>query len=309
MSAFSHTSVLPGETLTALRPQAKGRYLDGTLGGAGHSLALLEASSPDGFLYGFDRDAEAIQAAEARLARFPGRFELHQRNYSEAPGWIPMESLDGVLLDLGVSSHQIDSPDRGFSFQHEGPLDMRMDRRGGPTAADLVNGLPADELARIFWTLGEERNSRRIARGIEMERKMRPFTTTLQLAAFIEQLVPRRGARIHPGTRVFQALRIAVNEELAAIQDALPGLFRLLRPGGRLAVITFHSLEDRIVKEFIRTEARNYDVLGDYDHPDFRQDRPARGEELHRKGLVPSEAEIGLNPRARSARLRVLERL
>lgn len=309
MSTFSHTSVLPAETLAALRPRSGGHYLDGTVGGAGHARAVLEASSPAGFLFGCDRDADAIQAAGGRLAEFNGRFELRLANYTEAVTWIPAGSLDGVLLDLGVSSHQLDSPGRGFSFQHEGPLDMRMDRRDGPTAADLVNGLPAEELARIFWTLGDERHSRRIARAIEAGRTMRPFTSTLQLAAFIEQLVPRRGARIHPATRVFQALRIAVNDELAAVRQSLAGLFGLLRPGGRLAVITFHSLEDRIVKDFIRTEARDYDVVGDHDHPDFRKPRPARGIELFRKGLVASEAETTVNPRARSARLRVVERV
>jgi len=309
VSTFSHTSVLPAETLAALRPRSGGRYLDGTVGGAGHARAVLEASSPDGFLFGCDRDADAIQAAGGRLVEFNGRFELRLSNYTEAVTWIPAGSLDGVLLDLGVSSHQLDSPGRGFSFQHEGPLDMRMDRRDGPTAADLVNGLPAEELARIFWTLGDERHSRRIARAIEAGRTMRPFTSTLQLAAFIEQLIPRRGARIHPATRVFQALRIAVNDELAAVRQSLAGLFGLLRPGGRLAVITFHSLEDRIVKDFIRTEARDYDVVGDHDHPDFRKPRAARGIELFRKGLVASESETAVNPRARSARLRVVERV
>lgn len=299
---------MPAETLQALRPRAGGRYLDGTLGGAGHASAVLEASGPDGFLIGCDRDDDALEAAGRRLAGFPGRFELRRGNFAEAPGWFPAGTFDGVLLDLGVSSHQLDSPGRGFSFQHDGPLDMRMDRRGGATAADLVNGRPAEELAQMFWKWGEERESRRIARALEAERSMRPFNTTLQLADFVERLMPRRGSRIHPATRVFQALRIAVNEELSSLHDALPGLFSLLRPGGRLAVITFHSLEDRIVKEFFRAEARDYDFQGPHDHPDFRTPRPPRGIDLHRRGLGPSEEEIAANPRSRSARLRVLER-
>jgi 16S rRNA (cytosine1402-N4)-methyltransferase len=300
---------MPSETLAALRPRSGGRYLDGTVGGAGHSEAILSSSAPDGFLCGCDRDDDALEAAGRRLSVFPGRFELRRGNFSEAAGWIPAGTLDGVLLDLGVSSHQIDSPERGFSFQHDGPLDMRMDRRGGPTAADLVNGLPAEELARIFWKWGEERESRRIARALESERRMRPFTTTLSLAGFIESLVPRRGARLHPATRVFQALRIAVNEELASLEAALPALFNLLRPQGRLAVITFHSLEDRIVKDYFRTEAREYEIRGSYDHPDFRVPRAARGLDLHRRGLVASDEETAANPRSRSARLRVLERI
>lgn len=295
--------------LEALLPRSGGRYLDGTTGGAGHATAILEASSPDGFLYGCDRDEDALQAAGERLARFAGRFELRRGNFADAADWIRTGSLHGVLLDLGVSSHQLDTPERGFSFQHEGPLDMRMDRSGGPTAAELVNGLPAEELARILWNYGDERDSRRIARAIEAERKMRPFTTTAQLANFLERLMPRRGSPTHPATRSFQALRIAVNGELEAVHRGLERLFPLLAPGGRLAVITFHSLEDRIVKDFMRREARDYDFSTPEDHPDFRTPRAPRGIELHRKGIAPTEAETASNPRARSARLRVLERI
>jgi 16S rRNA (cytosine1402-N4)-methyltransferase len=307
---FSHQPVLLTEVVTSLQPKAHGRYLDGTLGGGGHASAILEASSPDGFLYGCDRDAEALAAAHDRLKPYGDRFKTRQCNFTEADRWIAPQSLDGVLLDLGVSSHQLDTPERGFSFQKDGPLDMRMDQNGpGPTAADLVNSLPADELADLFWKLGDERHSRKIARAIETERRNRPFTTTGQLAQFIERICPRRGAPTHPATRCFQALRIATNDELTSVQDGLERAFRLLIPGGRLAVISFQSLEDRIVKEFMRREARDYDFEGPEDHPDFRHPRHRRGKELVRKGLVASESELDTNPRARSARLRVLERL
>ncbi len=310
MPPFSHQPVLLNEVVTALQPKAHGRYLDGTLGGGGHAEAILEASSPGGFLYGCDRDPAALRAAGDRLDRFVGRTEIHHGNFSGADQWIAPGSLDGILLDLGVSSHQLDTPDRGFSFQQDGPLDMRMDPTGGgPTAADLVNTLPAGELADLFWSLGDERHSRRIAQALVEERRNRPFTTTGQLAASIERVCPRRGSPTHPATRCFQALRIATNGELASVREGLERAFPLLAPGGRLAVISFQSLEDRIVKEFMRREARDYDFEGPVDHPHLRTPRPARGRDLARKGIVASEAELAANPRARSARLRVLERL
>ncbi len=296
--------------MSALQPKGQGRYLDGTLGGGGHAAAILEVSSPDGFLYGCDRDAEALSAAREQLKPYTERLETHQGNFTEADRWIAPKSLDGILLDLGVSSHQLDTPERGFSFQKDGPLDMRMDQsEASPTAADLVNTLPASELADVFWKLGDERHSRKIARAIETERRNRPFTSTSQLAQFIERICPRRGAPTHPATRCFQALRIATNDELTAVQNGLERAFRLLAPGGRLAVISFQSLEDRLVKEFMRREARDYDFEGPEDHPDFRHSRRPRGRELARKGIVASESELSTNPRARSARLRVLERL
>lgn len=310
MSQFSHQPVLLTEVVSALQPKAHGRYLDGTLGGGGHAEAILEASSPDGFLYGCDRDSEALAAARQRLTPYADRLETHHCNFTEADRWVAPRSLDGILLDLGVSSHQLDTPGRGFSFQADGPLDMRMDQSGaGPTAADLVNSLPAGELADLFWKLGDERHSRKIARAIETERRNRPFTSTGQLAGFIERICPRRGAPTHPATRCFQALRIATNDELKSVQDGLERSFRLLAPGGRLAVISFQSLEDRLVKEFMRREARDYDFDGPEDHPDFRRPRRPRGRELARKGIVASPSELDSNPRARSARLRVIERL
>ena len=307
---FSHQPVLLHEVVTALQPKAHGRYLDGTLGGGGHAEAILEAGSPGGFLYGCDRDPAALRAAGDRLGRFEGRTEIHHGDFSGADQWITPGSLDGILFDLGVSSHQLDTADRGFSFQQDGPLDMRMDPTGGgPTAADLVNTLPAGELADLFWSLGDERHSRRIAQALVEDRRNRPFTTTGQLAASIERVCPRRGSPTHPATRCFQALRIATNGELASVREGLERAFPLLTPGGRLAVISFHSLEDRIVKEFMRREARDYDYEGPVDHPHLRTPRPPRGRELARKGIVASDAELAANPRARSARLRVLERL
>jgi len=310
VSPFSHQPVLLTEVVSALQPKAHGRYLDGTLGGGGHAEAILEASSPDGFLYGCDRDSEALAAASERLKAFSDRLETHHCNFTDADRWIAPHSLDGILLDLGVSSHQLDTPGRGFSFQADGPLDMRMDQNGsGPTAADLVNSLPADQLADLFWRFGDERHSRKIARAIETERRNRPFTSTGQLARFIERICPRRGSPTHPATRCFQALRVATNDELKSVENGLERSFRLLAPGGRLAVISFQSQEDRLVKEFMRREARDYDFDGPEDHPDFRRPRHPRGRELARKGIVASESELSTNPRARSARLRVIERL
>ncbi|MFM8877520.1 MAG: 16S rRNA (cytosine(1402)-N(4))-methyltransferase RsmH [Verrucomicrobiota bacterium] len=310
MSLFSHQPVLLDEVVTALQPKAHGRYLDGTLGGGGHAAAILGGSSPDGFLIGCDRDPAALAAAQERLGTFVGRFETHHCDFKDADRWVAPGSLDGIVLDLGVSSHQLDTPGRGFSFQSDGPLDMRMDPSSGdPTAADLVNGLPAEALADLFWKWGEERQSRRIARAIAEERRQRPFTTTRQLADFIERICPRRGSPTHPATRCFQALRIATNGELDSVEEGLERAFPLLAPGGRLAVISFHSLEDRLVKDFMRRESRDYEFEGPVDHPHLRRPRTPRGKELARRGIVASDAEVQANPRARSARLRVLERM
>ncbi|KAB2662724.1 MAG: 16S rRNA (cytosine(1402)-N(4))-methyltransferase RsmH, partial [Verrucomicrobia bacterium] len=242
-SGFSHTPVLLKEVLEALRVRPGGRWVDGTCGGGGHSEAILAASSPGGWLWACDQDGDAIEAARARLARFEGRFELRRMNFSELAGWVPAGGADGVLYDLGVSSHQIDTAGRGFSFQMDGPLDMRMDGRGGLTAADVVNTWPASELARVFWEYGDVRESRRIARAIESERASRPIESTGRLAALIERVCPRRGQKKHPATAPFMALRIVVNGELERLAEGLAGAMRMLRPGGRLAVITFHSIE------------------------------------------------------------------
>ena len=209
------------EALAALRPRPEGRYADGTLGGGGHAAAILAASSPSGWLYGCDRDGAAIEAAIRRLAEFAGRFEIRRANFAELADWISPASCDGVLLDLGVSSPQLDEAERGFSFQRDGPLDMRMDRRQPVTAAELVNGLHETELQEIFWQLGGEPQARRLARAIVRERQARRLETTAQLASLIERLAPRRGKKRHPATRVFQALRMAVNDERRSLSSGL----------------------------------------------------------------------------------------
>lgn len=297
------------EVLAALRPAPGGRYADGTLGGAGHASAVLTASSPTGWLFGFDRDGVALEAAQERLEKFAGRFELHHRNFDEMAQVLQPASCDGVLLDLGVSSPQLDRAERGFSFQADGPLDMRMDARQSVTAAQLVNELPAAELADLFWKLGEEPKSRVIARAIEQTRTARKFTTTGELAALVEQVNPRRGSRVHPATRVFQALRMAVNDELGSLERGLQAAWTVLKPGGRLAVITFHSLEDRMVKDFGRERARDYTVPGPVDVPELRQPKAPELVLVTRKPVVATEAETAANPRARSAKLRVFEKI
>jgi 16S rRNA (cytosine1402-N4)-methyltransferase len=295
--------------LETLAPKPGGRYADGTIGGAGHASAILRASAPDGWLYGCDRDGEAIDAARKHLAGFSGRFDLRQGRFDELDSWVPAGGCDGVLLDLGVSSPQLDTAERGFSFQQEGPLDARMDQRQELTAGQLVNEFGGDELARIFWELGEERESRRIARAIIEARKLGRLETTRQLADLIERVVPRRGRKMHPATRVFQALRIAVNDELGALKRGLPAVWRLVRTGGRLVVITFQSLEDRAVKEFGRNLARDYVAAGPVDVPELREPKRPELRWISRKAIQPSAQEIAENPRARSAQLRVAERI
>jgi 16S rRNA (cytosine1402-N4)-methyltransferase len=298
------------EVLNALRPQASGRFADGTVGGAGHAALILNASSPTGWLYGCDRDGVAVEIAKKRLAEeFAGRFDLRRGNFAEMTEWIPASSCDGVLLDLGVSSPQLDTAERGFSFQQDGPLDMRMDDRQPLTAADLVNGESVEALARIFWEYGDERESRRFARAIVQDRELRKFERTRQLAELMERISPRAGKKAHPATRVFQALRIAVNDEMGSLRRGLEGAVKILKPGGRLAVITFHSLEDRAVKEFGRERTRDYTFSGAVDVPELRQPSVPDLKWVSRKAILPGEEELKANPRARSAQLRVFERI
>ena len=301
---------MAAEVLAALKPVPGGRYADGTLGGAGHAARLLAASSPTGWLSGCDRDGVALEVARARLAgKFAGRFELRRGNFSELADWVAEKSCDGVLLDLGVSSPQLDRAERGFSFQQDGPLDMRMDDRQPLTAADLVNTEEPAALAKIFWEYGDERDSRRFAKAIAHDRALRKFETTKQLADLIERLAPRHGKKAHPATKVFQALRIAVNDEIGSLKRGLAAAVKILKPGGRLAVITFHSLEDRVVKEFGRERTRDYTFTGAVDVPELRTPCVPELKWVSRKAIMPGEAELDENPRSRSAQLRVLEKI
>jgi 16S rRNA (cytosine1402-N4)-methyltransferase len=298
------------EVLDALKPGPGGHYADGTIGGAGHAVSILTASSPTGWLFGCDRDGIAIEAAKKRLAeKFAGRFELRRGNFAEMAGWIPAAGCEGVLLDLGVSSPQLDSPERGFSFQYDGPLDMRMDDRQILTAADLVNGASAEELAKVFWEFGGERESRRFAKEIVRDRERQKFETTWRLAGLIERLNPRRGKKTHPATKVFQALRIAVNDEMGSLKCGLDAAVKILKPGGRLAVITFHSLEDRVVKEFGHERSRGYTFAGKVDVPELRESQTPELKWVTRKAIRPGKVELEENPRSRSAQLRVLEKI
>ncbi len=297
------------EVLDALKPRPGGRYADGTIGGAGHAAIILAVSSPTGWLFGCDRDGDAVEAARARLAEFAGRFEIRHGNFAELAGWIPAAGCDGVLLDLGVSSPQLDCAERGFSFQHDGPLDMRMDTRQLLKAADLVNGASAEELAKMFKELGGERDARRFANTMVYDRVSQKFETTRQLAELIEKISPRRGKKAHPATKVFQALRIAVNDELGSLKRGLDAAVKTLKPGGRLAVITFHSLEDRVVKDFGRARSRDYTFAGGVDVPELREPRVPELKWVTRKAIKPGAAEIAENPRSRSAQLRVMEKI
>lgn len=302
-----HQPVLYHEIIHALQPKSPGFYVDGTVGAGGHARGILEACAPDGRLLGLDLDPQALALAGETLAPYQPRFHLLQASYAALDsvllqlGWPPVQ---GILLDLGLSSMQVDHPERGFSFLHDGPLDMRFDPRQPVSAADLVNTLPEAELVEILYRYGEERKARQIARAIL---QARPVQTTRQLVAVIEAVSPRRSDRLHPATRTFQALRIAVNRELDTIQSALPQAVAALAPGGRLAVISFHSLEDRLVKEFFRRESR--DCLCPPRQPVCTCGHVATLKEITRKPVTPTEAEIKQNPRARSAKLRVAEKI
>lgn len=303
----NHVPVLPDEVVDGLQVEAGGRYIDATVGGGGHARSILAASSPPGRVLGLDRDPDALAAAAEQLSEYAHRLKLVHASFANlketarANGFVP---ADGVLFDLGLSSLQLADEKRGFSFTADGPLDMRFDpSSGGPTAADLVNQLSAEALAEILYRYGEERQSRRIARAIVDER---PLETTGDLVRVIESTVgPRRG-RLHPATLTFQALRIAVNEELTALEAALPQAVQILAPGGRLAVIAFHSLEDRLVKRFMRRESK--DCICPPELPICTCDHQASLNVITRKPIRPAEQEVSANPRSRSARLRVAER-
>ncbi len=308
MNRFEHKPVLLTEVMAQLDLQPGGVVADGTLGGAGHAAAMLKATSPNGFLYGCDRDGAAVKAAAERLAEFAGRFDLRRGHFGELADWVPAGSCDAVLLDLGVSSHQLDSAERGFSFSHDGPLDMRMDDRQALTAAQLVNELDAAALAKIFWEYGDESQSRKIAGRIASQRAVRPIQKTGELAALVEAVTPRHGRRTHPATKVFQALRIAVNDELAGVRAGLDAALVILKPGGRLAVITFHSMEDRLVKRYGRERAGEFDWDVVAMRPDWSKPRRPELKVRTGKAIKPGSAEVRENPRSRSAQLRVFEK-
>jgi 16S rRNA (cytosine1402-N4)-methyltransferase len=295
-SQFHHVSVLPQEVLDGLAPRPGGRYIDATLGGGGHAAALLEASAPDGRLLGIDTDPAALAAAGARLAPFGERAALARGNFRDLEALARQAGfgeVQGILMDLGVSSHQLDTAGRGFSFQADAPLDMRLDPGGPQTAADLVNDTPESELADILYRYGEEHASRRIARFIAEARRRQPIERTAELAEVVVRALGGRRGKLHPATRTFQALRIAVNRELESLELALPQAVGLLAAGGRLALISFHSLEDRIVKQFFRAQSGG-------DEPALRI--------ITKKPIEAAEAELRANPRSRSAKLRVAER-
>ena len=300
-----HVPVLLAEVMAAARVQPGERWIDGTFGRGGHSSALLERGAQ---VLALDRDGDAEPAARALEARWPGRFEWKQRTFEDLKtcchehGW---DEVDGVLLDLGVSSPQLETAQRGFSFQADGPLDMRMDRSGGRTAADLVNELSEEELADIFYEHGGEREARRVVRALAARRRTEPFRTTGELAAVVAQTLPhRRAGGVHPATKVFQALRIAVNREQEALLAALPQAVEIMKPGARLAVISFHSGEDRVVKQFLRE--RGSEWLETPRHPNTVPNPQHQLRDVRR--YLPTEEEIARNPRARSARLRVAVR-
>lgn len=305
-----HQPVLYHEIIHALQPRGGGLYVDGTLGAGGHAFGILQSSSPDGRLLGLDLDPQALSLAAEKLAPFGERAILRRSSFAalldqlDALGW---QAVDGILLDLGVSSMQLDTAERGFSFLKDAPLDMRLGPDVPRTAEELVNHLPEGELADLIYRYGEERRARQVARAIV---NARPLHSTLALAQVVTRAVTagrQAHSSIHPATRTFQALRIAVNGELDALEAVLPQALRVLAPGGRLAVISFHSLEDRIVKQFLRREAT--DCLCPPRQPVCTCGHKAVLRELHRQPLYPQESEVVENPRARSARLRTAEKL
>ncbi len=303
-----HISVLYKEVLDGLQPVSGGLYIDGTLGFGGHTLGLLQASSPNGRVLAFDRDKNAITEASRRLAEHDVLAYTHiiHASFAEMGMLAPANGfaeVDGIILDLGLSSMQLDSRTRGFSFRYPASLDMRFDETDGVTAAELVNELSADSLSNIFWRYGEERRSRFFARKIV---ENRPINTTTQLADLISAHSSRK-QRTHPATQIFQALRIAVNDELGALERGLPAAIKLLKPGGRLAIISFHSLEDRFVKRSFRE--LSMDCVCPTHQPICTCDHRAVVSLVRRKAIQPTSAEIAVNPRSRSARLRIAKKL
>ena len=315
MSSFGHLSVMAREVIEGLNLKSSGVYIDGTLGGAGHSKLILEGSAPNGFLIGIDLDDDALAEGRRVLKEFEGRFELIKGNFRDmlilTKEILGGRKVDGIVLDLGVSSYQLNEASRGFSFMKEARLDMRMDKSQEVSAFEIVNEYSVDELKNIFWNYGEEKKSLTAAKAIIEAREQKPIETTTELASILEKAIGAkgftRGKKIHPATKVFQALRIAVNDELGSVEEGLKGAFDLLGKGGRLAVISFHSLEDRIVKNFLRDGEKG--CICPVDFPRCRCGRVPTMKLVGRKAQKPGEEEIEYNPRARSARLRVAEKL
>lgn len=301
-----HLPVLPREVVHLLKVGAESLVLDGTLGGGGHSFLMLSQGAQ---VFAMDQDQEALDYANQRLSEFGNSFQSFHTNFADFEEHLPSElkgNLDAILIDIGVSSHQIDEAERGFSFQKDGPLDMRMGLLWDETAADVVNHREEADLANIFYHYGEEKQSRRIARGIVERRQQQPFSRTLELANFIESMIPRRG-KTHPATQCFQALRIEVNQELQVLQTFLDKAIDWLKIGGRLGVITFHSLEDRLVKRHFQKLSMEW-----LDRPEWPAPRPNpefRLKLINKKPAEAQEDELKLNPRARSAKFRVIERV
>lgn len=312
MSGFHHIPILRDTVVSLLAPQRGGTFVDGTLGGGGHAEAVLERLPEGGRLYGIDRDGAAIEAASLRLARFGEAFTAIRGNFFDMKRLLAGQGVmeaDGILLDLGVSSHQLDTPERGFSYHEDAPLDMRMDPSAPLSAYDVVNGYPAEALARIIREYGEERYAMRVANAIVREREKAPLDSTVRLAEIVKRAMPApaRREQQHPARRTFQALRIEVNGELAGLSDALTDAHDLLRSGGVLAVITFHSLEDRIVKQAFKTFENP--CTCDPRAPICTCGKKPTARMLTKKPIVAGEAELKENPRARSAKLRAIQKL
>lgn len=309
---FSHYSVMLNETIEALAVKPEGKYLDGTLGGAGHSSKIAEKLAGEGMLYGVDQDADAIKAATERLKPFEKHVTIIKSNYRNAVSILKQQGvkgLDGILLDLGVSSYQLDNEERGFSYRFDTPLDMRMDREASLTAREIVNNYSKEALARIIRDYGEDRFAQNIAKHIVEAREAKPIETTFELNEIIKASIPMKiqvtGG--HPSKRTFQAIRIECNHELEVLRDSLEEMIEFLNPGGRMAVITFHSLEDRIVKDIFRKEENPCTCPPNF--PKCVCGKVPLGKVITKKPIVPTEEELSQNTRSGSAKLRVFERI
>ena len=305
---FQHKSILLNECMEGLSIKADGIYVDGTLGGGGHSFHIAQRLSDKGRLIGIDQDEDAIEAATKRLAQFKQRVTIVRDNYEHFQEILSTPAVDGILLDLGVSSYQFDEADRGFSYRFDAPLDMRMDKRQDFTAKDLINSYSEAELYHIIRDYGEDKFAKNIAKHIVLERAKKPIETTFELSEVISHAIPMK-MRVqggHPAKKTFQAIRIALNRELEVLEESLDGMIKALKPGGRLCIITFHSLEDRIVKRAFRTAEDP--CICPKDFPICTCGRKSLGKVISKKAILPSDLEREENPRSKSAKLRIFER-